>query len=68
MIRQTGKIKTWNEERGFGFASREGARDIFIHATALPSGLRELAVGTPITFVAVPGRGGGEQAADVRID
>jgi cold shock CspA family protein len=67
MTREIGRIKTWNE-RGFGFAAREGTTDIFIHCSALPPGLRELAVGTPVSFVTVPSRNGGEQAVDVRVE
>lgn len=33
--RQEGTIKMWNSERGFGFASREGQEDIFIHISEL---------------------------------
>jgi len=31
-------VKTWTEERGFGFVSTEGGEDIYVHRTALVDG------------------------------
>ena len=36
-MRFTGKLHTWNDERGFGFIRpRDGGQDIFVHVSALP--------------------------------
>ncbi|MGE3346832.1 MAG: cold shock domain-containing protein [Ramlibacter sp.] len=38
-MRFTGKIHTWNEERGFGFIRpTDGGQDIFVHVSSLPYG------------------------------
>lgn len=35
----TGTLRTWKEDRGFGFIARDdGAPDIFVHVTELRSG------------------------------
>jgi cold shock CspA family protein len=38
-MRFTGKLKTWTDERGFGFiAPTEGGQDIFVHISEYPRG------------------------------
>jgi cold shock CspA family protein len=40
-MRYHGKLKTWNDARGFGFiAPVQGEQDIFVHASELPRGAR----------------------------
>ena len=45
MMRQTGTVKFFNEQKGFGFIKPDGGgNDIFVHITALQqSGLQNLA-------------------------
>jgi cold shock protein len=46
----TGKIKMWNDDRGFGFIKPEnGGSDIFFHVTALKEG-DDIAVGAAVTY------------------
>lgn len=41
IMRFTGRLKTWNDERGFGFiAPTEGGQDIFVHISECPKGSR----------------------------
>lgn len=48
--RQLGKIKWFNSEKGFGFATREGAPDVFVHVNNLPEGVDDLKPGQKISF------------------
>ena len=46
----TGKIKMFNEERGFGFIqSDDGGNDVFFHVTALREG-DDVSVGKAVKF------------------
>jgi CspA family cold shock protein len=48
----TGKVKMFNEDRGFGFIRPDsGDADIFFHVSALREG-DEIAVGRAVTFEA----------------
>jgi len=63
---ETGTVKWFNNAKGFGFISREGAPDVFVHHTAIMSeGFRTLAEGERVEFEIVQGPKG-LQAANVR--
>jgi uncharacterized membrane protein YsdA (DUF1294 family)/cold shock CspA family protein len=50
-MRFTGTLKTWNDERGFGFLEpTEGGQEIFVHIKAFPSGTGRPSVGQMLTF------------------
>lgn len=69
-MRQNGTVKFFNTSRGFGFIAPEGgAKDIFVHITALErSGLPALADGTAVTFeVENDTRGRGPQAVNIEL-
>lgn len=69
-MRQTGIIKFFNTQRGFGFITPdEGGKDIFVHVTALEqSGLTALDEGTRVSFDVQPDkRGRGPQAVNVSL-
>ena len=63
---ETGIVKWFNDAKGFGFITREGGPDVFVHHTAIQSeGFRSLAEGDRVKFDVVQGPKGA-QAANVR--
>jgi cold shock protein len=62
----TGKVKWFSADKGFGFLSREGGDDVFVHRDALPVGTTELKPGQRVEFGVAQGRRG-DQALQVRI-
>ncbi|HKY66529.1 MAG TPA: cold shock domain-containing protein [Acidimicrobiales bacterium] len=58
-----GTVSSYNSSRGFGFISRRGGADVFVHVSAL--GGRELRPGQRVRFELVPGKRG-QQAHNVR--
>lgn len=63
----TGKVKFFDAAKGFGFVSGEsGEGDVFLPASALPSGVEALKSGQRIEFSIAEGRRGA-QAMTVRL-
>ena len=63
----TGTVKWFNNEKGYGFISREGGSDLFVHYTAIQgSGYRSLEEGQNVEFEVTQGPKG-DQATDVRV-
>jgi len=59
-------VKWFNDAKGFGFISRQGAPDVFVHHTAIQAeGFRTLSEGDKVTFDVIQGPKGA-QAANVR--
>ncbi len=62
---EKGTVKWFNDAKGFGFITREGAPDVFVHHTAINSeGFRSLSEGDQVQFDVVQGPKG-LQAANV---
>jgi len=62
----TGTVKFFNAEKGFGFISREGGDDVFVHYSNIQGGgYRSLDEGQRVEFDVAPGRKG-EEAQNVR--
>ena len=62
-----GKVKWFNEAKGFGFITQEGGEDVFVHFSAIEgtSGFKTLADGDEVEFEVQRGPKG-LQASKVR--
>ena len=61
-----GTVKFFNAEKGFGFISREGRDDIFVHYSNIAGdGYKSLDEGQRVEFEVAPGRKG-DEAQNVR--
>ncbi|MAT07454.1 MAG: cold-shock protein [Ilumatobacter fluminis] len=57
----TGTVKFFNDQKGFGFISREGDQDIFVHFSNIEgSGRKTLLEGQQVEFEVGEGRKGPE--------
>ena len=62
-----GTVKWFNESKGYGFISREGGPDLFVHFSNIQSsGFRTLKEGQQVTFTEGTGQKG-PQAENVEI-
>ena len=63
----TGTVKFFNAEKGFGFITREGGNDVFVHYSNIQSeGYKTLDEGQRVEFDVAPGKKGYE-AQNVRV-
>ncbi|MFM7719223.1 MAG: cold-shock protein [Actinomycetota bacterium] len=63
---EQGTVKWFSNEKGFGFITREGAEDVFVHFSAIQGdGYKSLNEGQAVEFDVVDGPKG-KQAANVR--
>ena len=62
----TGKVKFFDEEKGFGFIASDEGAEVFLHASALPAGTTSIRPGSRIEFSVAEGKRGA-QALSVRV-
>ncbi|MBD1381624.1 cold-shock protein CspD [Metabacillus arenae] len=65
---QNGKVKWFNNEKGFGFIEVEGGEDVFVHFTAIQGeGFKSLEEGQEVSFEIVEGNRGPQASNVVKI-
>ncbi len=53
---ETGVVKWFNDAKGFGFITRQGGEDVFVHFSAIQaSGFRSLQEGQQVQFTVTKG-------------
>ena len=68
-VSDRGQLKTWKDDRGFGFIKPEGGgKDVFLHISALPGNCRRPQVGDTILYKTVAEPGGKVRAAKASIE
>ncbi|MGH9326501.1 MAG: cold-shock protein [Terriglobia bacterium] len=59
MAKVQGKVKWFNNAKGYGFIGREGGPDVFVHYSAIQAeGFRSLQEGEAVEFEVIQGEKG----------
>ncbi|MGL5977954.1 MAG: cold-shock protein [Erysipelotrichaceae bacterium] len=63
----TGKVKFFNSEKGFGFITGDNGKDVFVHYTGIKAqGFKTLEEGQTVSYDVVEGDRG-QQAVNVEV-
>ncbi len=67
-MNEKGTVKWFNNEKGYGFITRESGPDVFVHHTAIVAeGFRSLNEGDRVSFEVVEGQKGLQARNVVRL-
>jgi cold shock protein len=67
-VTEKGTVKWFNNEKGYGFITRENGPDVFVHHTAIiAEGFRTLNEGDQVSFEVVSGQKGLQARNVVRL-
>ena len=67
-MKETGKVKWFNDSKGFGFITRESCPDVFVHHSAIQGdGFRSLAEDQEVEFEVVQGPKGAQAQNVVKL-
>ena len=64
----TGKVRWYDDDKGFGFLSTDDGEDDFVHASVLPAGATTLKQGARVEFGVVDGKRGKQALTVVVLD
>jgi CspA family cold shock protein len=62
----TGKVKFFDDAKGFGFIASDEGDEVYLHSSALPAGITSVKPGSRVEFSLFDGKRG-PQATSVRI-
>jgi CspA family cold shock protein len=67
-MKETGRVKWFNDRKGYGFIERPNGEDVFVHYSAIRGdGFRTLAEGEVVSFELVEGPKGLQASNVVRV-